>query len=205
MYICGTKHTVVVIVYHLDVDLLQACRDEFHRRLRVYHAWKSKNKRRTETAEQRAPTEIVQQGTTCIHTYVFVHTSKFYTAEERQALKQPAPPPPKRMSSLIRDDDDAQRYFRIPFVRPGQDKRRGWWYAHFDGQYIARQLELHPGKEPLLLLAGKDDLEMCELTLEETGLARKQGAEILDHEFELEWTKHGGVPYIRPVTRAIRK
>ena len=63
-YICGIKQTVVVIVYHLDVDLLQACRDEFHRKLRVYHAWKSKNKRRTETTEQRAPTEIVQQGTT---------------------------------------------------------------------------------------------------------------------------------------------
>ena len=60
-------------------------------------------------------------------------------------------------------------------MRPGQDKRRGWWYAHFDGQYVTRQQELHPGKQPLLLLAGKDDLEMCELTLEETGLAHKKG------------------------------
>ena len=120
-------------------------------------------------------------------------------------MQKPLPPPPKRISSLIRDDDDPQRYFRIAFIRPGPDKRKGWWYAHFDGQYITRQLELHPGKEPLLLLAGKDDLDMCELTLEETGLARKEGAEILEHEFELEWTKHGGVPYIRPVTKAIRK
>ena len=46
---------------------------------------------------------------------------------------------------------------------------------------------------------------MCELTLEETGLTRKEGAEILDHEFELEWTRHGGEPYIRPVTKAARK
>ena len=124
---------------------------------------------------------------------------------EQQQVRKPVPPAPKRISSLIRDDDDPQRYFRIPFMRPGQDKRRGWWYAHFDGQYVARQLELHPGKQSLLLLAGKDDLEMCELTLEETGLTRKEGAEILDHEFELEWTKHGGVPYIRPVTKALRK
>ena len=58
-----TKPIFVVVVHHLDIDLLQACRDEFHRRLRVYHAWKSKNKKRTESAEQRAPTEIVQQGT----------------------------------------------------------------------------------------------------------------------------------------------
>ena len=108
-----------------------------------------------------------------------------YVAEQQQ-LNKPIPPAPKRISSLIRDDDDPQRYFRVPFMRPGQDKRRGWWYAHFDGQYIARQLELHPGKEPLLLLAGKNDLEMCELTLEETGLTRKEYAEILDHEFELE-------------------
>ena len=31
----------------------------------------------------------------------------------------------------------------------------GWWYAHFDGQWIARQLELHPDKVPVLLLAGR--------------------------------------------------
>jgi myosin-6 len=35
-----------------------------------------------------------------------------------------------------------QRYFRIPFVRPneqnrdnnGEQKKKGWWYAHFDGK-----------------------------------------------------------------------
>ena len=26
-----------------DIDLLEACREEFHRRLKVYHAWKMKN------------------------------------------------------------------------------------------------------------------------------------------------------------------
>jgi len=30
----------------------------------------------------------------------------------------------------------------------------GYWYAHFDGQWIARQLELHPDKVPVLLLSG---------------------------------------------------
>lgn len=58
----------------------------------------------------------------------------------------------------------SQRYFRIPFVRPAasgqQDNshtscKRGWWYAHFDGQYVARQMELHPDKAPILLVAGK--------------------------------------------------
>ena len=53
----------------LDIDLLEACRDEFHRRLRVYHAWKMKNKKTTgtdpmegETKGQRAPPEIIQAG-----------------------------------------------------------------------------------------------------------------------------------------------
>ena len=35
------------------------------------------------------------------------------------------------------------------------------------------------GKDPILLLAGKDDMQMCEMSLEETGLTRKRGAEIL--------------------------
>lgn len=40
-------------------------------------------------------------------------------------------------------------------------------------------------------------MQMCELSLEETGLTRKRGAEILEHEFEKEWEKHGGKPFIR--------
>ena len=35
------------------------------------------------------------------------------------------------------------------------------------------------GRDPILLLAGKDDMQMCEMSLEETGLTRKRGAEIL--------------------------
>ena len=51
-----------------DIDLLDACRVEFHRRLRVYHAWKMKNKRRGQPGQkqqqedQRAPQEILQAG-----------------------------------------------------------------------------------------------------------------------------------------------
>lgn len=51
------------------------------------------------------------------------------------------------------------RYFKVPFLRPSDnddksEKTRGWWYAHFDGNWIARQLELHPNQSPLLLYAG---------------------------------------------------
>ena len=62
-----------------------------------------------------------------------------------------------------------QRFFRIPFVRPSGgggggsggvpggaagggevsspagSAQQGWWYAHFDGDWIGRQMELHPG------------------------------------------------------------
>ena len=32
---------------------------------------------------------------------------------------------------------------------------QGWWFAHFDGDWIARQMELHPGRDPVLLVAGQ--------------------------------------------------
>lgn len=46
-----------------DIELLAACREEFHRRLKVYHAWKSKNKKRNAEAEQRAPKSVTDYGT----------------------------------------------------------------------------------------------------------------------------------------------
>lgn len=96
-------------------------------------------------------------------------------------------------------EDGRQRFFRIPFRKDGTSS--GLWFAHFDGQYIARQMELHPGRPPVLLLAGRDDMQMCELKLEETGLARKRGAEILEHEFDAEWIRHGGPAYVPMSTR----
>ena len=43
-----------------------------------------------------------------------------------------------------------------------------------------------------MVVAGVDDMKMCELSLEETGLTRKRGAEILEHEFEEDWQRNGG-------------
>ncbi|XP_053087667.1 myosin VIa isoform X2 [Pangasianodon hypophthalmus] len=161
-----------------DIELLAACREEFHRRLKVYHAWKSKNKKRNTEAEQRTPKSLTDYA----QNYV-------------------APPIPARQHEILMNRQ--QRYFRIPFIRPGdqykdpQNKKKGWWYAHFDGSWIARQMELHPDKHPILLVAGKDDMEMCELNLEETGLTRKRGAEILARQFEEIWERCGGIQYLR--------
>uniref|UniRef100_A0A8C4I4Q6 Unconventional myosin-VI n=1 Tax=Dicentrarchus labrax TaxID=13489 RepID=A0A8C4I4Q6_DICLA len=167
-----------------DIELLAACREEFHRRLKVYHAWKSKNKKRNTDTEQRAPKCVTDYGTTI-----------------QISQQNPAPPIPARQYEVAMNRQ--QRYFRIPFIRPSdqykdpQNKKKGWWYAHFDGPWIARQMELHPDKHPILLVAGKDDMEMCELSLEETGLSRKRGAEILPRQFEEIWERCGGVQYLR--------
>lgn len=164
-----------------DIELLEACRIEFHRRLKVYHAWKAKNRRRTTMDEnERAPRSVMDAA------------SKVPRTQAKAITTQ-----------------SSQRYFRIPFIRPANQNngavldsnKRGWWYAHFDGQYVARQMELHPDKPPILLIAGMDDMQMCELSLEETGLTRKRGAEILENEFNKEWERHGGKPYIRPADR----
>ena len=50
---------------------------------------------------------------------------------------------------------------------------------------------------------GVDDLKMCELSLEETGLTRKRGAEILENDFEQEWAKHGGNQYLDRVLQQV--
>uniref|UniRef100_A0A8C3YLU0 Unconventional myosin-VI n=1 Tax=Catagonus wagneri TaxID=51154 RepID=A0A8C3YLU0_9CETA len=161
-----------------DIEVLAACREEFHRRLKVYHAWKSRNKKRNTETEQRAPKSVTDY------------------AQQNPAVQLPA-----RQQEI--EMNRQQRFFRIPFIRPAdqykdpQNKKKGWWYAHFDGPWIARQMELHPDKPPILLVAGKDDMEMCELNLEETGLTRKRGAEILPRQFEEIWERCGGIQYLQ--------
>lgn len=166
-----------------DIDLLEACREEFHRRLKVYHAWKAKNRKKNSTFNDsmRAPTSILEEA----------------NRSSMGTMRKPV-------------TSCNQRYFRIPFVRPdgtrdslgpAHQSGRGWWYAHFDGQWIGRQMELHEGRSPILLVAGRDDMHMCELNLDETGLTRKRGAEILESEFEREWKKNGGQTYVQPQDR----
>ncbi|CAG10486.1 unnamed protein product, partial [Tetraodon nigroviridis] len=177
-----------VINTSCDIELLAACREEFHRRLKVYHAWKSKNKKRNDDgSDQRAPKSVTDYGWCCV----------FCSSTEQN----PAPPTMTQHQEVTMNRQ--QRYFRIPFIRPADqykdphNKKKGWWYAHFDGPWIARQMELHPDKQPIVLVAGKDDMEMCELSLEETGLTRKRGAEILPRQFEEIWERCEGIQYLK--------
>ncbi|XP_036173673.1 unconventional myosin-VI isoform X5 [Myotis myotis] len=181
-----------------DIELLAACREEFHRRLKVYHAWKSKNKKRNTETEQRAPKSVTDYDFA-----PFLNNSLDLTPRGIyfQTQQNPAAQLPARQQEI--EMNRQQRFFRIPFIRPAdqykdpQNKKKGWWYAHFDGPWIARQMELHPDKPPILLVAGKDDMEMCELNLEETGLTRKRGAEILPRQFEEIWERCGGIQYLQ--------
>lgn len=83
----------------------------------------------------------------------FMNNCCLYVAQQNPVVQLPA-----RQQEI--EVNRQQRYFRIPFIRPAdqykepQNKKKGWWYAHFDGTWIARQMELHPDKPPILLVAG---------------------------------------------------
>ncbi len=203
-----------------DIELLEACREEFHRRLKVYHAWKAKNRKKNNSnapansssyeENARAPNIVLEEAAKSGSA-----GPRFGPHEGGVTCPSPADPAAAK-----------HRYFRIPFVRsaPGPSmlgcnggengnshpahlpdgSGRGWWYAHFDGPWIGRQMEVHEAAEsgrPILLVAGQDDINMCELSLEETGLTRRRGAEILPREFEDMWAEHGGPPYVAPTER----
>ena len=62
-----------LLIHHLDIELLDACREEFHRRLKVYHAWKLKNRKGKNPSAvnhnedmdgERAPKDILNNGKT---------------------------------------------------------------------------------------------------------------------------------------------
>ncbi|UJR27958.1 hypothetical protein I4U23_009216 [Adineta vaga] len=196
-----------------DMELLEACKEEFHRRLKVYHAWKSKNRKGKNPSavdddadDERAPKDLFAN---CVPTSTTSVASASTTATRRPGPVGGTPAAAAATGANQKKVGSGkapeQRYFRIPFIRPNdqnrdsnnEQKKKGWWYAHFDDRWIARQMEIHPNKEAVLLVAGVDDMNMCELGLDETGLTSKKGAEILESDFEQEWLKHGGQKYLK--------
>lgn len=186
-----------------DIELLEACRAEFHRRLKIYHAWKANNRQqRTNSStieghQQSAAGQAASSSSAVMPEDQRAPNCVLQAAAVLGSGSAGGPATPATRAQ-------GERYFRIPFVRPGTlagggggavggavvSQQRGWWFAHFSGQWIVRQMEVHPQRAPLLLTAGKDSIQMCELSLDETGLTRKRGAEILPAEFEREWNKH---------------
>ena len=83
-----------------DIELLEACREEFHRRLKVYHAWKAKNRKKNTTMDGGGSNGSMR-----------VPTSVMLEANRQQLVAD------KSNHSVPGQD---QRFFRIPFVRPGK-------------------------------------------------------------------------------------
>merc|ERR1712203_907086 len=187
-----------------DIDLLEACREEFHRRLKVYHAWKSKNRKGGKGPAAAGNNEETMRAP----------SSVMAAAANTGAIAKDTTPNTNSIKGASNSLNDQQRYFKIPFAKPVEGQMgslspshqapKGWWYAHFDGDWIARQMEITPEAKPVLLVAGKDDMKMCELSLSETGLKRKRGAEVLENEFEKVWQSNGGRAYVRPSARGPR-
>ncbi|PIC37695.1 hypothetical protein B9Z55_016234 [Caenorhabditis nigoni] len=121
--------------------------------------------------------------------------------KSRNASKRDEPAPARAPLSVYDASGSSrqcqQRYFKYTFDAGAQlefsfSGKTGMWYAHFSGEHIHRQITIRPSQMPQLMIAGRDDLQMCELTLRETGLEQKPGAEITEEEFENQWKMAGG-------------
>uniref|UniRef100_A0A158PAJ1 Myosin-VI_CBD domain-containing protein n=1 Tax=Angiostrongylus cantonensis TaxID=6313 RepID=A0A158PAJ1_ANGCA len=135
-----------------DMDLLLACKEEFHRRLRIYNAWKSRNQSECDSAAApRAPNAV-------------------YANAQKRSIIAPQVNPALTM----------QRYFKVPFTRPADIYK-----TNNNNGLIT---------DSRAVQNGRDDLRMCEIPLDQTGLTRKKGAEILESEFETVWLHLGGAP-----------
>ncbi|KAL7669054.1 hypothetical protein ACOME3_009725 [Neoechinorhynchus agilis] len=149
-----------------DIELLEACREEFHRRLKAYHLWKAKNRARGAPVERRIPAEM---------------------AEAIEGMR-----------SVIGNDvamEGEQRYFKVSSRR--STRIPAVWYAHFDGKWICRQIQVGGNRSNRPLIAGVDDVDMCELRLDETDLITTPGVEITESEFERVWSEKGGDEYAK--------
>ena len=179
-----------------DLELLDACREEFHRRLKVYHAWKSKNKK--QGGQANGPADLIGSNSERAPSSIIASLDDVHISSE---MSRPAT---NKKNATGKENGSEQRFFKMPFAKPADQMRdsqnpshkKGMWYSHFDGKWIARQMEVYEDKPAVLLLAGVDDMNMCELSLEETGLTQKRGAEILENEFEALWNKNGGAKYL---------
>merc|ERR1711933_192825 len=141
-----------------DIEMLQACRNEFQKRLKAYYNWKTKYENKS-AAVQSKNTEVVSNILQQTDTKSVQKSQVAQAAVTEKLTAQPAQPAPKSSSSAAaaggpprekkkkKKKVSKDRYFRIPFTRPGKsgkNKKKGLWWAHFEGQKIKRQLETHP-------------------------------------------------------------
>jgi len=62
--------------------MLEACRAEFHRRLKVYHEWKQRNVKQAEETDLRAPQIVLDAGlfsSSLVPPVAVLHLASFYS------------------------------------------------------------------------------------------------------------------------------
>lgn len=152
-----------------DIELLELCREEFHRRLKVYHQWKDRIHNSRSLSTTAPTTAPAASNDNQLNNNNNNNNLLIMQQQQQQQIDNNNRAPVSIMNSTTSSSSSTmmmnnnqvkstkqqqQRYFRLPFDRHcGQSK--GVWYAHFDGKWIARQMEIHPKKKPILLIAGK--------------------------------------------------
>uniref|UniRef100_A0A7E4VJX7 Myosin motor domain-containing protein n=1 Tax=Panagrellus redivivus TaxID=6233 RepID=A0A7E4VJX7_PANRE len=154
-----------------DDDLLQACQVEFHRRLRIFNHWRFKN------SPAKASMNRANMAT----------TSSTSTSASNTPVKASA------VSKISGMSDQKSRFFRTTLasrkrLTPGGVPEKGYWYTHFKGEFIVREMQLKSDSAPVLLVAGRDDIRMTQCMLSETGLTKNQ-CEIRESDFEALWIR----------------
>ncbi|CAJ0561501.1 unnamed protein product, partial [Mesorhabditis spiculigera] len=172
-----------------DAELVMACKEEFHRRLRTFSEWKTKNQtdKEKKTEANRDVPLALQKTEQPKRTLVGAQPIANLVSTQQRYFKAPLEVPLAMMQSS--NPTAVVRSFGPP---------KGMWYAHFNGQWVQRQIEVRNTGEAVLLIAGRDDLEMCPQRLDQTALPWMKGAEILEHDFEKVWATCGGQPLGKP-------
>ncbi|KAI0989237.1 hypothetical protein GJ496_004880 [Pomphorhynchus laevis] len=169
-----------------ELELLQACREEFHRRLKAYHTWKSRNKAKGAPVDRRVPVEIIE----AIKNMRAIVGSETVVENEQRFFRVIVNDCVDGVGNNY-DNNSKSGAGNIRLTKPESS-----WYAHFDGKWICRQVEVIEGKPKRPMIAGIDDMDMCELSLDETDLTYRKGVEILESEFEKVWNLCGGLQYM---------
>lgn len=161
-----------------NLELLKSCQAEFHRRLRFFNSWRLKHQKMNNTEPKKNPR----------NTYENLNTLN------AKAVR-PFPPSLLPKCSI---PNKTERFFRSPLCNrkrtsPGALPEAGFWYTHFEGEFLIREILFKAKETPILLISGKDDINMTHRLLSETDLL-KNNCEIKKNEFEAAWIRFGGSP-----------
>lgn len=154
----------------VDAALVESCREEYLRRMKVYQSWKRENNE-TKTVEKHPVGPVDEALDT-------PHDDSWLTEEE---------------SSSVVGMAIEERFYKAPLTKcygiENAVNIRGWLYTHLRGDTVARHMEIFPGKEPVLFTAGKDEVSG---SVGNEQMDMRNGKSISRKEFDSEWRKRGG-------------